>query len=70
MELKTEEPPRGLSSTNLFSGPSNQTVVCLCTKTSTTIYCNQTLCIGRGTWGALCALQSRSEIAVNTFPLL
>lgn len=70
MELKTEEPPRGLSSTNPLSGRSSQTVVCLCTKTSTPIYCNQTLCIGWGTWGAQCALQSCSEIAVNTFPLL
>lgn len=43
--------------------------VCLCTKNSTTIYCNQTLCIGRDTWGALCVLPLRAEIAVNTFPL-
>lgn len=61
-----------LSSTNPLSERRSQThsQVCLCTKYSTTIYCNQTLCIGRGTWGALCALLPCGEIAVNTFPLL
>lgn len=59
-----------MSSTNPLSEWSSQTPskVCLCTKNSTTIYCNQTLCIGRGTWGALCALLPCGEIAVNTFP--
>lgn len=74
--LKPYYPPRdlsaSLSSTNPLSERSSQThsKVCLCTKNSTTIYCNQTLCMGRGTWGALCVLLPCGEIAVNTFPLL
>lgn len=61
-----------LPSTNPLTERSSQTHSkdCLCTKNSTTIYCNQTLCMGRGTWGALCVLLPCSEIAVNTFPLL
>lgn len=60
-----------LSSTNPLTEGSSQThsKVCLCTKNSTTIYCNQTLCMDRGTWGALCVLLPCSEI-INTFPLL
>lgn len=53
-----DSPASPMSSTNPLSEWSSQTPskVCLCTKNSTTIYCNQTLCIGRGTWGALCVL--------------
>lgn len=59
LHKKTQQktpPASSLSSMNLLSERSSQThsQVCLCTKNSTTIYCNQTLCMGRGTWGALC----------------
>lgn len=59
-----------LSSANRLSEASSPThrEVCLCAKNSTTIYCNQTVCIGRVTWGAPCALPPRREIAVDTFP--
>lgn len=44
--------------------------VCLCTKNSSAIYHNQTPCMGRGTWGALCVLPPCGEIAVNNTPPL